>query len=184
MSTTKIEANQRQLQWLYAITQGNRSAFEQLYLNCGGQLLAVAINLLGRKDLAEEVIQETFVKIWHNADNYHANRGSVMTWLVSMVRNRCIDELRHNKVNQKHQARLPLPTDINPNMESQSTLSDNVKLKHCVEQLDSGQRQSIQLAYFYGLTQQEITKHIEAPLGTIKSWIKRGLQSLKSCLSA
>ncbi len=175
-----VEETQYQ-KWVYATSQGDRKAFEQLYRTTAGKLLAVAQKLLGRKDMAEEIIQETYIKLWHNAASYHTERGSVLTWLVSMVRNRCIDELRHQKVHRDNSDKLPLPTDISP---SNSQANGDNKLNQCFDTLQNTQRQSIQLAYFYGLTHQEITHHLEAPLGSIKTWIRRGLEALKRCIQS
>lgn len=167
--------------WVYATSQGDRKAFEKLYLATAGKLLAVAQKLLGRKDMAEEIIQDTYIKLWHNAASYHTDRGSVLTWLVSMVRNRCIDELRHQKVHRDNTEKIPLPTDISPKNPKEN---DHNKLNQCFDTLQNTQRQSIQLAYFYGLTHQEITRHLEAPLGSIKTWIRRGLEALKRCIQS
>ncbi len=183
MTVQNNDKNKQHLNWIYAISQGDRSAFEKLYTQCSGQMLAVAIQLLNRKDLAEEVLQETFVKVWYNANNYHAERGSVLTWLISIVRNRCIDEIRHKQVERKSENKVPIPSDINLNLENFTSISHNSQLTTCVEQLESSQRQTIQLAYFKGLTHREIMQHLEAPLGSIKSWIRRGLESLKRCLN-
>ncbi len=178
-ATDTLETNN--LKWIQATALGDRSAFESLYQANAGKLLAIAYKLLGRKDMAEEVLQEAFVKVWHNADNYHSHKGSVLTWLISIVRHRCLDELRHQQVHRKHQSKLPLPTDISDNQQQKP---DADKLYRCMALLQGSQRHSIQLAYFYGLTQQEIVSHLQAPLGSIKSWIKRGLESLKRCLKS
>jgi len=183
MSSNNEKLNQQYLKWLYAIAQKDRQAFQNLYEASAGKLLAIACKLLNRQDLAEEIVQDTFIKVWHNAATYHTERGSVMTWLVSIVRNRCIDELRHQKVHHNHSNDLPLPADINPNVLETATDNDS-KLYRCMDLLQGAQRQTIQLAYFYGLTHQEIMKHLEAPLGSIKSWIRRGLESLKRCVKS
>lgn len=175
--------DQLQLAWLNDISMGSRQAFQSLYENSSGKLLAIATKLLGRKDLAEEVLQEVYIKVWHNPEVYHSERGSVMTWLISILRNQCIDQLRHNQVKRKHQHKVPEPADINPQIDLDMNAS-NQKLDECMRQLNGEQRNTIQLAFLYGYTHQEITRHLTAPLGSIKSWIRRGLEALKRCLKS
>lgn len=175
--------DQLQLNWLNDISMGSRQAFQCLYENSSGKLLAIATKLLGRKDLAEEVLQEVYIKVWHNPEVYHSDRGSVMTWLISILRNQCIDQLRHSQVKRKHQHKMPEPTDINPQLDLDMNAS-NQKLDECMRLLQGEQRHTIQLAFLYGYTHQEITRHLSAPLGSIKSWIRRGLEALKRCLKS
>jgi len=176
-------SDQQHLDWLNDMSMGSRQAFQSLYENSSGKLLAIATKLLGRKDLAEEVLQEVYIKVWHNPEVYHSERGTVMTWLISILRNQCIDQLRHSKVKQKHQHKMPEPADISPKLDLDMSAS-NQKLDECMRQLNGEQRNTIQLAFLYGYTHQEITRHLTAPLGSIKSWIRRGLEALKRCLKS
>lgn len=176
-------SDQQHLDWLNDMSMGNRQAFQRLYENSSGKLLAIATRLLGRKDLAEEVLQEVYIKVWHNPEVYHSERGSVMTWLISILRNQCIDQLRHSQVKQKHQHKMPEPADISPQLDLDMSAS-NEKLDQCMRELKGEQRNTIQLAFLYGYTHQEITHHLSAPLGSIKSWIRRGLEALERCLKS
>lgn len=175
--------DQQHLAWLNDMSMGSRQAFQRLYENSSGKLLAIATKLLGRKDLAEEVLQEVYIKVWHNPEGYHSERGSVMTWLISILRNQCIDQLRHSQVKQKYQHKMPEPADISPQLDLDMSAS-NEKLDECMRMLKGEQRNTIQLAFLYGYTHHEITRYLSAPLGSIKSWIRRGLEALKRCLKS
>lgn len=165
---------------LCAVAQGDQSAFSKLYDATSGQLYAVALRMLGDKALAEEATQDAYVKIWHNAGNYQTGKGTVLTWMVSIVRYRALDIIRYYKIRKE----TPLEDEPDFSISDTQTLDFKAeqKLDICMEQLEGGQKQAICLAYFGGLSHQEVELHMNTPLGTIKSWIRRGLQSLQRCL--
>ena len=174
------------LKLIASIAQGDRKAFEQLYLLTSSQLYAVSLQLLQRKDLAEEALQEAFVRIWHNASEYGSERGSVLTWMISIVRYRAIDMLRAAKVRDDY------AVGENNSDEGESTPLDvnlmdiryRVKIDECMDHLEKPQVNAINLAYFKGYTHHEVCHHMGSPLGSVKSWIRRGLQRLKRCLES
>ncbi|WP_214000154.1 sigma-70 family RNA polymerase sigma factor [Arsukibacterium sp.] len=178
-----METSQQQLlEWLYATANGNRSAFEKLYQACSGKLFSVSLHLLRRHDWAEDVLQDAFVRIWHNAADYHADKGTVMTWMISITRYRALDLLKSRRIKAEHiDVTDDLAAEIKPG-EVLGLTREKVKLDECMEALVPEQRQSIQLAYLNGLSHYEITEHTGSPLGTVKSWIRRGLTQLKRCL--
>lgn len=180
-----MEHSQQQLlQWLYATAQGNKDAFGQLYQATSGKLFSVSLHLLRRNDWAEDVLQDAFVRIWHNAADYHADKGSVMSWMISITRYRALDILKSRRVKAEHlDITDELVADIQPG-EVMGLVREKVKLDDCMQGLTDEHRQSIQLAYFNGLSHQEITEHTGSPLGSVKSWIRRGLTQLKRCLEA
>lgn len=169
---------------LSATAQGNKQAFAKLYNATSPKLFAISLKMLSNRAHAEEALQDAFVKIWHNASEYQVTKGTVISWMISIVRYRSLDSLRYQKV-RKEQALdddyasaddltdLPLEVDY----------EDGSKLVDCIEQLDEQQKQAIHLAYYKGLTHSELVDHIETPLGTVKSWIRRGLQQLQRCLT-
>lgn len=168
---------------LEQVALGDRKAFKSLYGATADKLYSVSLHILRRADWAEEALQDTFIKVWHGAAEYSSNRGSVMSWLISMVRYRSIDMLR-NKNNQS------LNVDDLPELHKEGELDQSVtdreyaqQLERCLQELQSESRQSIQLAFLYGLSHKEVSDHLSAALGTVKSWIRRGLDSLKRCLS-
>ena len=166
---------------LVATAQGHKAAFASLYEHTSGQLYAITLKLLKRADLAEEALQDAYVQIWHKADSYHRGRGTVLTWMISIARYRALDSLRYHKVRPEHSFNDEIAA---PDL---STLGvhqpPHEKLYRCLNELESEQRQAICLAYFNGLSHTEVVKHVDSPLGTVKSWIRRGLQSLQRCLS-
>jgi len=162
---------------------GNDEAFGKLYQLTSSRLFALCIQVVKRRDWAEEILQEAFVKIWHHASDYHKGKGSVFNWMVSIVRYRAIDHLR------RHDNQLELAgssEDLN-RLHRQEYVdaklnSDVLALDKCMQQLSNEQRQSIMMAFFHGLSHDDLAAHLSKPLGTIKSWVRRGLNSLKRCL--
>jgi RNA polymerase sigma-70 factor (ECF subfamily) len=166
---------------LLKVSRSDRSAFESIYKKTSGQAYAVALKILSKPELAEEATQEAFVKIWYNADQYTEGKGTVLTWIISIVRYRALDILRYRKVrkaeeNEEIESIAPLDEDASTEIESG-------KLNRCMNELDNPQRQAIHLAYFNGCSHNEVVHHMQKPLGTVKSWIRRGLQALERCLS-
>ena len=138
--------------------------------------------MLTRKELAEEALQEAYVRIWHNASEYRVGKGTVLTWMVSIVRYRALDILRYHKIRKEDE----LIDKDNLAFDATEQISDaeQLLLDKCLQHLHFQQRQAIYLAYFNGCSHQEVVKHLNNPLGTIKSWIRRGLTSLQSCLTS
>ncbi|MER2491815.1 RNA polymerase sigma factor [Catenovulum sediminis] len=173
--------HEEHLKLLQATAESNQEAFAQLYEATSAQMYAVSLKMLKRKEWAEEAVQEAYVKIWHNASEYQTGKGTVLTWMVSIVRYRALDMLRYHKVRGESE----LFEGDGDSLFNPDGLAEQVpeKLAECIDELDSEQRQAIHLAYFNGLSHGEVGLHLQSPLGTIKSWIRRGLQSLQRCLS-
>jgi len=161
-------------------------AFAQLYRHTAGKLYAVALRILRREDWAEEVLQESFVNIWNHVGEYSAQKSAPMTWMTAIVRNRALDWLR--RPHQEHGSEdydllVEALADDGPGPE-QALQSERTAraLAECLKRLSGNQRQSIALAYAHGLSHGELARHLQQPLGTVKTWIRRGLEKLKSCL--
>lgn len=172
--------NEEHLKLLSCVAQGDRKAFERLYGATSGHLYAICLSILRNKELAEDVLQDAFIKIWDNAKDYSQGKGRVLTWMTSIVRYRAIDMLRFQKVRQGNgmsEQELVSESSLEP-----SQYANTNQLAQCIEQLGIQQKQAIHLAFFNGLTHQEIADHLESPLGTSKSLIRRGVQALKRCL--
>lgn len=164
----------------------DQTAFAELYRRTSPKLFAVALRIVRRRDWAEEVLQESFVNIWHHAGDYTAARSAPMTWMTSIVRNRCLDWVRrpHGETAEAFEGMLELTADDEPGpLVRLSQSSDTERLARCLETLDPRQRQSIALAFFHGLSHAELAEHLRAPLGTVKTWVRRGLERLKTCLA-
>jgi RNA polymerase sigma factor (sigma-70 family) len=164
---------------LYSTAQGDKHAFARLYQQTSGKLLAISLNMLTNRAHAEEVLQEAFIKIWHNASEYNSSKGSVISWMISIVRYRSLDALRYHKVRKEQSL---VDDDINT-QQVEVNYAENTKLVSCIEQLEPQQKQAIHLAYYKGLSHSELVAHIDTPLGTVKSWIRRGLLQLQRCLT-
>jgi RNA polymerase sigma-70 factor (ECF subfamily) len=164
----------------------DRQAFECLYRQTSGQLFGLVLRIVKQRETASEVLQEAYIKIWHHAGDFRPAQAKPLTWMGAIVRNQAIDWLRR----RAHQSHDPEPVEalhwladeaagpeeIVSQAQEQRTLHD------CLEQLEGGQRQAMMLAYFNGLTHEELAQRLSTPLGTVKSWLRRGLLRLKKCL--
>lgn len=172
-------------QLLVACGRKDEDAFARLYRAASPKLFAAAIRILRRRDWAEEVLQDSFVSIWNHAADYAQWKSAPMTWMTSIVRNRALDLLRRPalEVSGDLEVIMELREDGNPGPLEQALASaDAARLAACLKTLEARQRQSIMLAFFHGLTHSELASHLRQPLGTVKTWIRRGLQQLKACL--
>lgn len=172
-------------QLLAQCSLGNRRAFETLYHNVAPRLYGVALCCMGRRDLAEEVVQESFVRIWHNAIRYEAHLSAPLTWMISITRHQAIDQLRKHRELPLSDLQQETLADDSPSAHQQLDSARQARaLNHCLEQLDAMQRQAITIAYFHGLSASELAEQLSAPLGSVKSWIRRGMERLRRCLES
>ena len=164
----------------------NHNSFNKLYQLTAAKLYGVALRILRRQDWAEEVLQECYVNIWNHAGDYAMAKSAPLTWMTSIVRNRCLDWLRRPQTEatgeQYDVAVEAGPDDAPGPMEQLAASSEAAALARCMQQLDAKQRQSIMLAFFNGLSHSELAAHMKQPLGTVKTWVRRGLERLKTCL--
>ena len=166
----------------------DQAAFGDLYRRTSGQLYAVALRILRDRAMAEEILQEAYVSVWHNAGTYDAAKSQPLTWLVSIVRNRCLDQVRRRDLATVPLARddddveLEIPSDTPTPVEMLLNGAEAHSVRECVDTLEGSQKQAIALAFYHGLTHAELAAHLRQPLGTVKSWIRRGLERLKRCL--
>ncbi len=167
---------------------GDHRACAELYRLSSAKLFGVALRIVRREDWAEEVLQESFVNIWNHAAEYALDKGAPMTWMTSIVRNRSLDWLRRPRnedTSDDYDLIVESVCDIAPGpLEQLAAAAQAQALARCLQQLDGSQRQSIVLAFQQGLSHSELAAHLQQPLGTVKTWIRRGLERLKGCLSA
>lgn len=162
---------------------GDQAAFSRLYEAASPKLFAVAIRIL-RDSRAEEVLQDAFIKIWHRAADYRPDKGAPMTWMASIVRNRALDMVRRPVIETPMEDDAVFEGETPSPFEQALQSAEARAVMRCLERLDGPQRQAVTLAFFHGLAHADLAKQLEQPLGTIKSWIRRGLQRLKGCLEA
>jgi RNA polymerase sigma-70 factor (ECF subfamily) len=170
---------------LAACAQRDREAFARLYQASSAKLFGVALRILRREDWAEEVLQESYVSIWNHAQDYSAGLSAPMTWMTSIVRNRCLDWLRRPRkevADPEGELVGRAEADDPGPLESLQRSNDAKALAECLGRLEGKQRQAIMLAFFDGLSHSELAAHLREPLGTVKTWVRRGLARLKICL--
>jgi len=138
---------------------------------------------------AEEILQEAYVNVWHHAGSYEVAKSQPMTWLTSIVRNRCLDQLRRREVDtvtltsdDDDAPEYDVPDDDLTPAEMLLAGAEARSVRDCVDTLEAGPKQAIALAFYQGLTHSELAAHMRQPLGTVKSWVRRGLTRLKECL--
>ena len=161
---------------------GDRAAFQRLYQASAAKLHGVALRILRRGDWAEEVLQECYVSIWTRAGDYRAGLSAPMTWMTSIVRNRCLDWLRRPAPEVAVATFEELESGSPGPLAELERAKDAQALARCLGVLDARQRQAIALAFYDGLSHAELASHLRQPLGTVKTWVRRGLLRLKSCL--
>lgn len=167
----------------------DEAAFAELYRRTAPHLYAVALRMLREPAAAEETLQEAFVSVWHHAGSYVPSLSQPQTWLASIVRNRCLDRLRRREPDtvtltrdDDDDSELDLPAEGGSPDELLRAAAEARSVRDCVEALEGGQRQAIALAFYRGMTHAEVAGHLGQPLGTVKSWVRRGLALLKDCL--
>jgi RNA polymerase sigma-70 factor (ECF subfamily) len=166
-----------------AVQRGNRAAFKRLYELESRRLFGIALRIVRRRELAADVVQDTFVQVWRNAASYSSERGDPAAWLTAIARYRALDVVRKlgrevlcGDTPEPDEAEVP---DIVERLDM--SLAKGA-LRRCLGELDENQRRCIALAFVEGFTHAEIAAHLPAPLGSVKSWVRRGLLALRSCL--
>jgi RNA polymerase sigma-70 factor, ECF subfamily len=178
---------ERDVELLRRIAGGDRSAFSSFYDQYSGLLFSIAIKVLNDSKEAEDVLQEAFMQIWNKADAYNPLLGKPVSWAVTLTRNKAIDRIRASQRRSKllEQATLEagaLPDDSPFANEKLHGKENAEMIRSVVAALPSDQRRAIELAFFSGLTQDEIAKTLQEPLGTIKARIRRGMLKLREKL--
>ena len=164
----------------------DQRAFRDLYRHTSAKLYAVALRIVRRDDWAEEVLQESFVNIWNHITEYSSARSAPLTWMTAIVRNRALDWLRRPNLergDEDYDLLVEAVADDAPGPDVILGASRDARaLAECLKQLTGNQRQTIILAYSHGLSHGELAQHLKQPLGTVKTWIRRGLDRLKGCM--
>lgn len=168
---------------LLQVASGDQPAFAALYRQTSAGLFGVIVRMLRDRGEAEDILQEVYTSAWRRADQFDPARGSAMTWLVTLARHRAIDRLRqHREEALDEDTALDLP-DAGPTPAAQAEASEERRrLEQCLGALDAPQRDAVREAFFTGATYSELAERVRVPLGTMKSWIRRSLIQLKTCL--
>jgi len=176
---------------------GDRAAFATLYERTSSHLFAVVLRINRDRAQAEDILQEVYVNVWRAASSFDAAQSQPLTWLTSIARNRAIDSLR--RVQTQPQLRTAsasldgrdsedenvydtVADDAPGPLDLLSRAAESRALAACMDKLSALQRQSVALAFYQGLSHAEVAEQLRQPLGTVKSWVRRSLMTLKSCL--
>lgn len=163
---------------------GNREAFSQLYDATSTKLFSVCLRVLNDRELAEDVLQETFIKIWNSAQQYQSNGLSPMTWLITIARNTSIDRKRviqhhHESFNQDE----ILADDANGPEAEAFLLSQQAHISRCLDELEKDKAEAVRNVYLQGLSYAELAERFEVPVNTMRTWLRRSLLKLRGCMS-
>jgi RNA polymerase sigma-70 factor, ECF subfamily len=180
------ETNANSLETLLAqVAMGNRGAFNTLYRSTANRLFGICLRVLTQRSEAEDALQDVYTAVWRKAAQFDATKASATAWLAMIARNKAIDRLRAMPA-QQARGSLELAENVEDTAASLpqqvQTATDRARLEHCLQRLEPRRRSLIRAAFFDGLTYEELSAKIEAPLGSIKSWIRRGLLQLRECL--
>ena len=175
---------------------GDRAAFATLYERSSAHLLGVVLRIQRDRAQAEDILQEVYVNVWRAAKSFDAAQSQPLTWLTSIARNRAIDSLRRKQTQPLMQTNFSQPDNEDSDvydtvaddapgpLDLLSRASDARALASCMQVLSAQQRQSVALAFFDGLSHAEVAANMRQPLGTVKSWVRRALLTLKGCLES
>ena len=183
------EKSARLASLLARIALGDQAAFGEFYEATSAHLYGVALRILRDPPAAVEILQEAYVNVWHHAGSYEVARSQPLTWLTTIVRNRCLDQLRRRELDtvtltsdDDDAPEYDLPSETMTPAEMLMAGAEARSVRDCVDALEGGSKQAIALAFYQGLSHSELALHLREPLGTVKSWVRRGLEKLKNCL--
>jgi RNA polymerase sigma factor (sigma-70 family) len=164
--------------------RNDQKAFAELYKRTSSKLFGVCLRMLHDRGEAEEVLQETYTTVWRRAASFDAAKASAITWLITLSRNKAIDRLRqHREELLDDPSRLDEAVDDQPTPAADAETSQEYRrLQLCLDELEPQQRDSVREAFFTGATYNELATRCMVPLGTMKSWIRRSLMQLRTCL--
>lgn len=170
---------------MISLAQGDRAALSTVYEMTSAKVFGTIVRIVRSRERSEDLLQEVYVKVWRKAATFDRAKGAPITWLCTIARNAALNDIRRVSRDSEISSEV-LPeiedSDIEPSDDWLCNQEDSLALKKCLEELQPDHRRSIVLAYFEGYTQSEMAMRTDTPLGTIKSWIKRGLSGLRGCL--
>jgi RNA polymerase sigma-70 factor (ECF subfamily) len=172
---------------LVRVASGDRAALHLVYQDTSAKLFGVCLRILKDRGEAEDVLQEVFVTVWRKAASFDPGRASPITWMVAIARNRAIDRLRASAVSRRMEpiesadaVSDPAPAAV----ERVEMAQQHQRLSRCLAELEPRHASAIRAAFLDGTTYEELAARMSVPLGTMKSWIRRGLLKLRACLEA
>ncbi len=170
---------------LVRVAGGDRAALNMVYRDTSAKLFGVCLRILNNRSEAEDVLQEVYVTVWRKAAAFDPGRASPITWMVAIARNRAIDRLRASAISRRMEpieaadaVSDPAPAAV----ERVELAQQHQRLAGCLEELEARHSAAIRAAFLDGSTYEELAARMSVPLGTMKSWIRRGLLKLRACL--
>jgi len=176
-----------ELVWLMAgVARGDQAAFERLYVATRAKLYGVVLRILRRTDLAEEVVQEAYLKIWNNAGSFDAKLATPITWMVAIARNRALDVVRRKgEVSIEDEPAAMEAAGEEPNPLARQEMTEELRrLLGCLGQVEEERRRLVLLAYYGGWSREQLAAKFERPVNTIKTWLRRSLAEIRECLGS
>ena len=174
-----------ELVWLLAsVAKGDQAAFERLYAATRAKLYGVVLRILRRHDLTDEVIQETYLKIWSSAGQFNPAMAAPITWMVTIARNRAIDLIRkRTEASIEEEPEAMEVAGDNPNPLARREMTEELKrMLACMGKLDSERQRLVLLAYYGGWSREQLSVKFDKPVNTIKTWLRRSLAEIRECL--
>ncbi len=175
---------------LVRVARQDRAAFRAVYQDSSAKLMGVCLRILGTRQEAEDAVQEVFTRVWLRAARFDPEKGRGMTWLIAVARNHCIDRLRaraevrglHQDEDEDAVAALP---DAAPGVEARLIAAGEAgRIADCFDRLEADRAAAIRGAYLQGLSYQDLATRHAVPLNTMRTWLRRGLISLRECMDA
>jgi RNA polymerase sigma-70 factor, ECF subfamily len=163
----------------------DQQAFAQVYDATSSKLYGIVLRILKRREVADEVLQEVYVKIWERAGDFDPARASAITWMATIARNRALDEIRKRvpvSIEDTPEALDVASSEPHP-LQALELSQDVARLTACLDKLDPQRREIVVLAYINGSSREELSQRFGHPVATIKTWLHRSLAQLKACLS-
>ena len=172
------------------VAAGDEAALKHLYDQTASRLYGLALRIVGNKEWAEDVLQESFLGIWRSAGSYRDSLSPPLAWMGMVVRSRALDLLRRRRAERLHvnipiedTDTLPVDDDARGPMQLVEASEQAAALHQCMQRLEQAQRQVVSLAYLRDLSHGELASYLKLPLGTVKTWIRRGLEQLRKCMA-
>jgi RNA polymerase sigma-70 factor, ECF subfamily len=176
---------QAELVWLLAaVAKGDQAAFARLYEATRAKLYGVLLRILGTPELADDVMQETYLKVWNTAGRFDPTIASPITWMVAIARNRAIDIVRrkgHASIEETPEA-MNIAADTPAPLARREMTEELRRLLACLGKLDPEKQRIVLLAYYSGWSREQLARKLDIPVNTIKTWLRRSLLEIRECM--
>jgi RNA polymerase sigma-70 factor, ECF subfamily len=181
---TNRMSRQELVEALALTARGDKVAFERMYVSTAAKLFGIVVRILGRRDLAEDVLQDVYIRVWHHASDFDPASGSPITWMATIARNRALDEVKRKSIVRTFDdcpEALEVASGDDPGTDHERN-EERSRLLACLNALEPEKRRVVLLAYYCGMTREEIARDTDRPVATVKTWLRRSLAQLKGCL--